>query len=161
MHIIYTLLDLYHVPDVLSPMCCHGCPTTVVLSRLSVVLVCMAAWPFISSGHPVLSFLSFPVPPWLSSPAVLSCWSVQTFLSQLFFTQLSCASILVPSSFVPPVLSWLHDLIVLSFLFCPGCSVKCSVGILSHTSCPACCPACCPVLAVQGCPHMADRNLKH
>ncbi len=112
-----------HVPDVMPQLYCQGCPATVVPSQLS-----CPSFPFLllCSGHPVLSFLSCLYHPNIL-PAVLS--------------QLSCPSILVPSSYpCCPVF------VVMLSLPCPTV-----LGALSSKSFTDC-----PVLTVQGRPYMAE-----
>ncbi len=124
-----------HVQDVMPQLYCHGCqgvpsqlscPISVVLSQPTDLSFCYV----IAILHPVLSFFSC-----LYYPDILRL-SCPDCPAQAFLSQLSCASILVPSSFSPLFCIWCHAFIALSYLSCPTCPVLEALASKSYTDCP-------------------------
>jgi hypothetical protein len=100
---------IVHDPDLLPGMCCHGCHATGVLPVFLSLLS--------GSGTLVLSFVSCL---YHAIPAVLSRHSCPSSLLQLFLSS-PAHGVVSPTLF--SVLSCIccHILIVLFYLFCPGC----------------------------------------
>jgi hypothetical protein len=132
----------FHVPNVLSWLCCHCCPVLVALSQLSYLCCHVGSLSSLScpgslyrlSPLGVLSRLSYHGCPVSAALSQLSCRSspIPAVLSRL-----SCPSCLVPavchSTLVP---SASVSLSVMSWQPFPLCSVQADLSGLNCSDCP-------------------------